>query len=140
MKKTRISFSQNGESPFQKLLGHNPEILHHWNNLEQVFFSSCSLDPDLLEQVRRTLAFENQCEYCMVKASKPSFSKENLRISYATGFAQFFAMDHKKIEDAHFDMLKEVFNEVEISELCAFISFISASQRLGRIYNLTNAV
>jgi hypothetical protein len=34
-------------------------------------------------------------------------------------------------------MLKEEFNEREISELCSFISFISANQQLGRIYNLT---
>lgn len=31
----------------------------------------------------------------------------------------------------------EEFNEKEISELCSFISFITASQKLGRIYNLT---
>ena len=29
------------------------------------------------------------------------------------------------------------FNDVEISELCSFISFISSCQKLGRIYNLT---
>jgi len=45
--------------------------------------------------------------------------------------------DHKSINDGHFDMLREELSEREISELCSFISFVTASQKLGRIYNLT---
>ena len=48
-----------------------------------------------------------------------------------------FAIDHKSITDKHFEILGEEFNETEISELCSFISFITATQRLGRIYQLT---
>lgn len=133
---TRIPFSENGATPFQKLLGHNPEVLTHWNALGDVFYSKLSPDPYLLEQVRRALAFENGCEYCMALAGRPDYSPENDKIKIAVAFAEMFAMDHKSILDAHFDLLKTCFTDTEISELCAFISFISASHRIGHVFNL----
>ena len=133
---TRISFSNYGQSAFEKIIGHNEAILENWVNLENVFFTSTGLDDNLLEQVRRTLAFENECEYCMVKEGRPSFDENQKRIMSACAFAELFAIDHKSIMDYHFAMLRENFTEKEISELCTFISFITASQRLGRICNL----
>lgn len=134
---TRIELSDYGNSPFEKLIGHNKIVLDKWIELEVALFSETSLDKNLLEQVRRTIAFENECEYCMVKAGKPSFDTTEKRISSATAFAQLFAIDHKSINDNHFDILREEFSEKEISELCSFISFITACQKLGRIYKLT---
>lgn len=134
---TRIKLSDNGSSPFEKLIGHNKIVLDKWIDLEVALFSETKLDKNLLEQVRRTIAFENECEYCMVKAGKPDFDLTEKRISSATAFAQLFAIDHKSINDKHFDILKEEFTEQEISELCSFISFITACQKLGRVYNLT---
>ena len=134
---TRIALSDNGNSPFEKLIGHNKIVLDKWIDLEVALFSETKLDKNLLEQVRRTIAFENECEYCMVKAGKPNFDLTEKRISSATAFAQFFAIDHKSINEKHFDILREEFTEQEISELCSFISFITACQKLGRIYNLT---
>ena len=90
-----------------------------------------------MEQVRRTVAFENECEYCMVKAGKPNFDTNEKKISSATAFAQLFAIDHKSINKTHFDILREEFTEQESSELCSFISFIIASQKMARVYNLT---
>lgn len=134
---TRIELSDYGNSPFEKLIGHNKIVLDKWIDLEVALFSETKLDKNLLEQVRRTIAFENECEYCMVKAGKPDFDSSEKRISSATAFAQLFAIDHKSINDHHFDLLREDFTEQEISELCSFISFITACQKLGRIYNLT---
>ena len=134
---TRIELSDYGYSPFEKLIGHNKIVLDKWTDLEVALFSETKLDKNLLEQVRRTIAFENECEYCMVKAGKPDFDITEKRISSATAFAQLFAIDHKSINDTHFDILREEFTEQEISELCSFISFITACQKLGRIYNLT---
>jgi len=134
---TRIQLSDFGNSPFERLIGHNPAILNKWNELENAIFQATSLSSDLLEQVRRTLAFGNECEYCMVKGGKPELDKDNKRYQLATAFAEMFALDHKSISDKHFDILREVFDEKEISELCSFISFITACQKLGRIYNLT---
>ncbi len=137
MSKTRISLSENGSSPFEKLIGHNAEILTHWLELENAIFQSSSLSIQLLEQIRRALAFKNECEYCMVKGGRPDLSKDDRRGQLAIAFAEFFAMDHKSISDEHFNILKEVFSEKEISELCSFIAFITACQKLGSVYNLT---
>ncbi|MDP9959943.1 carboxymuconolactone decarboxylase family protein [Chryseobacterium lathyri] len=134
---TTIEFSDHGNTPFEKLIGHNTEILNHWNRLEETFFKNTSLDAHLLEQVRRTLAFGNGCEYCMVKGGRPDFNQSDLKISVAVSFAELFSKDHRSILKNHFSMLREFFSEKEISELCTFISFISASQKLGKIFNLT---
>ena len=55
----------------------------------------------------------------------------------AVAFAQFFTIDHKSINDEHFNLLKNEFSENEISELCSFIAFITSCQKLGKIYNLS---
>ncbi|SDL58703.1 Alkylhydroperoxidase family enzyme, contains CxxC motif [Salinimicrobium catena] len=134
---TSIQLSGTGSTPFERLIGHNPAVLEKWNDLEISLFTQTSLDPDLLEQVRRTLAFGNGCEYCMVKAGKPDFDPKDQKISLVTAFAELFALDHKSIQEAHFNMLREAFTEKEIAELCTFITFITASQRFGKIMNLT---
>jgi alkylhydroperoxidase family enzyme len=134
---TNINFSDNGDTPFEKLIGHNDKIRSAWNQLEEIFWNSTNLDKNLLEQVRRAMAFENGCEYCMVKAGKPEFDNSQLKIATAIGFAELFSKDHQSISQGHFKMLKEFFTEKEISELCTFISFINASQKLGNIFNLT---
>lgn len=134
---TRITLSENGNSPFQKLIGHNSSILRNWIRLEESIIEDSSLESYLLEQIRRTIAFKNKCEYCMVKAGKANKIKTNNREQLATAFAELFAIDHKEIREQHFIILKEEFSEKEISELCSYISFITACQKLGRIYNLT---
>lgn len=134
---TNIKFSKNGSTPFEKLIGHNKEILKNWINLENSIFKDSTLDKTLLEQIRRTLAFGNECEYCMVKGGRANIKKSNKREELATAFAELYSLDHKSIIAEHFKILKEVFSDAEISELCSFISFISSCQKLGRIYNLT---
>jgi hypothetical protein len=54
-----ISFSQNGLTPFQQLLGHNKDILEKWISLEECFFGrdtlSAKLKEDVSSQVKCTL-------------------------------------------------------------------------------------
>lgn len=130
-----ITPSLQGETPFQQILGHNPSVAHHWVQLEDSFFQHTSLGAELLEQVRRTLAFGNRCEYCMAKG-RPAEQQSDRQSSYATAFAELFAQDHLSINAGHFDLLREVFTEPQIAELCSFISFISAAQRFGAIVGL----
>ncbi len=134
---TRIRFSDNGNTPFERLIGHNNDILENWNDLEETLWKKTLLDLDLLEQVRRTMAFGNGCEYCMVKGGKPDFDESEIKISTASSFAELFCMDHRSVSDAHFEMLREYFSDEEISELCVFIAFVNASQKLGKTLNLT---
>lgn len=134
---TTIPFSTNGNTAFEKLLGHNPAILTHWNLLEETLWTETGPDRNLLEQIRRAMAFENGCRYCMVKAGKPDFDASQLKISVAVSFAELFSKDQTSVLPAHFDLLREYFTDAEISGLCAFIAFVNASQRMGRIFNLS---
>ena len=42
----RISLSNVGDTKFQKLLGHNPEILHSWSTLENTLYNKGTLSAE----------------------------------------------------------------------------------------------
>lgn len=133
---SRIPLSTLGSSPFEKLLGHAPEVLNIWSKLENAFFQSNTFEPNFLEQIRRALAFDNLCLYCMEKAGRPDQCPDDIRLSEALKFANKFAIDHKAITEKDIDQLKEKFSHSEISELISYCSFISASQRFGSVLGL----
>lgn len=130
----KISFSQNGQTPFQKLLGHNKEVMEKWLSLEDSIFSSDTFTAELREEVRRTLAFNNGCQYCMAKGS-PTKGITDSRINLATHFADMCTKD-TYISDSEFAKLQSEFSDSEISELAVLICFITAYQRFGAIVGL----
>ena len=132
----RIGFSDVEESAFGKLLGHNPEILSAWRELERVVYRAGSLGPELKEQVRSALAFGNGCEYCQAFGTRPNGVQPDPRIALALAFTDMFLQDHTAIDDSAFAVLREEFTEAEISELVAFICFVSAGQRFGATMKL----
>lgn len=107
---TNIQASNYGNTPFEKLIGHNPDILNSWNKLELTLFEKSSLNNDLLEQVRRALAFENDCEYCKLKAGNVNQNIDE-KTKVVIAFAQYFAIDHKSIGKKHFKILEEYFHK-----------------------------
>ncbi|MFJ8260147.1 carboxymuconolactone decarboxylase family protein [Peribacillus asahii] len=131
----RIVESDFGETPFQRLLGHSKDVMEGWNRLGDVLENDGLLTSDLKEQVRRTLAQSNGCEYCKAKG-KPDLVNFNEKISIAVGFAEVFLKQKGDIADSAFDILREYFTDEEISELCAFISFTTASQYFGAMMKL----
>ncbi|MGK4044208.1 carboxymuconolactone decarboxylase family protein [Heyndrickxia oleronia] len=131
----RIGESTFGNTPFQRLLGHNEEVMEGWSYLGDVLEKDGFLSSELKEQVRRTLAQSNGCEYCKAKG-KPEPEKFNEKISIAVGFAEVFLKQKESIPDSSFEILQEYFNENEISELCAFIAFTTASQYFGAMMKL----
>lgn len=131
----RIKESSFGETPFQRLLGHNIEVMQGWTQLGSVLENDGLLSFELKEQVRRTLAQSNRCEYCKAKG-KPDWDKFDEKISLAVGFAKVFLKQKGSIPNSTFKTLYEGFTEEEISELCAFISFTSASQYFGAMMQL----
>ncbi|MGM0923029.1 MAG: carboxymuconolactone decarboxylase family protein [Bacillota bacterium] len=131
----RIIESKFGETPFQKLLGHNKEIMNGWTRLGEELEKDAKLSSHLKEQVRRTLAQSNSCEYCKAKG-KPEPDLFNEKISIAVGFAEVFSKQKGNIPNTTFNVLKEYFYDEEISELCAFITFTTASQYFGAILAL----
>jgi alkylhydroperoxidase family enzyme len=131
----RINESEFGVTPFQKLLGHNKDVLNGWNQLGEVFEKDMSLSSRLKEQVRRTLAQSNGCEYCKAKG-KPNPDLFDEKTSIAVGFAEVFLKQKGDILDAQFNVLRECLSDAEISELCSFIMFTTASQYFGAIMKL----
>lgn len=129
-----ISFSQNGLTPFQQLLGHNKDILEKWVSLEDCIYSSDTFSAELKEQVRRTLAFHNGCEYCMAKGA-PSKNRTDSRVQLAVHAADL-SSNRTHISDDEINALKEVFTDSEIAELLALICFITACQRFGALLGL----
>mgnify|MGYP000995702273 CR=1 FL=1 len=129
-----ISFSQNGITPFQQLLGHNKDVLEKWTSLENCIFSSDSFSAELKEEIRRTLAFNNGCEYCKAKGA-PSKNIMDLRTQLAIHIADI-SSKKTHISDDEFSALKESFTDSEISELLALICFITACQRFGALLGL----
>ncbi|MBT2757601.1 carboxymuconolactone decarboxylase family protein [Mesobacillus foraminis] len=131
----RISESQFGSTPYQKLLGHNKAIMTSWNQLGEELGKDGKLSADLKEQVRRTLAQKNGCLYCKAKG-KPEPHLFDEKMSIALGFTEVFIKQKEDMPDAAFHVLKEHFTDEEISELCAFITFTTASQYFGALMKL----
>lgn len=131
----RISFSENGSSPFQRLLGHNQKVMAEWNNLGELIEADASLSAMLKEQVRRTLAQENGCEYCKAKGRPEPYLFDE-KTSVAVGFAQAFLSYRGDMPSSVFNVLQTTFDDKEISELCAFVCFTTASQFFGAITGL----
>ncbi|UII54725.1 carboxymuconolactone decarboxylase family protein [Cytobacillus spongiae] len=132
----RIIESRFGETPFQRLLGHNQQIMERWSELGDLLASEGRLLPELKEQVRRTLAQKNGCEYCRVKG-RPDLEGVDEKTALAVGFTEVFLQQKGNITDTVFDVLRDSFTEEEISELCAFLCFTTASQYFGAIMKLT---
>ncbi|MED1488525.1 carboxymuconolactone decarboxylase family protein [Bacillus smithii] len=131
----RISFSKNGETPFQQLLGHNKEILEKWNALSNVLSEDSLLSADLKEQIRRSLAQQNKCEYCKAKG-KPDLSKLDESTSLAAAFSEVMLKTNGSPGNSTVQLLKTTFTEQQISELCAYICFAIASQWFGAALGL----
>ncbi|HHT0591809.1 TPA: carboxymuconolactone decarboxylase family protein [Legionella anisa] len=131
-----IQLSNHGTTPFERLLGHAPEILNQWGKLEVAFFQSKTFEADFLEQVRRALAFNNQCHYCMAKAGPPDKDPQGERLIEALRFANLFSITHESVDKNEITRLKNLFSEAEIAELIAFCSFISAAQKFGAALGL----
>ncbi|MCM3162309.1 carboxymuconolactone decarboxylase family protein [Metabacillus litoralis] len=131
----RIAESKYGRTSFQKLLGHNKRVMEGWVHLGNELEKDGLLSLELKEQVRRTLAQGNGCEYCKAKG-KPEPDKFDEKISVAVGFAEVFLKQKGDLSESTFTILRDTFSDNEISELCAFISFATASQYFGAMMKL----
>lgn len=68
-------------------------------------------------------------------SGKPAETHEE-KETLAAEFALLVAENHTEVDDDIINVLKEKFSEKEISELCAFICFIIASQKFGAVLGL----
>lgn len=125
-----IEYSKNGNSPLQKLLGHNPEVLKNWDLLLEAFYKFSSFDPKLQEEVRRAIAYQIGCAQCMSHGC-PSEIIEDPKTKAAVDFARKMTETSLPILKEDIDKLKTHFKDSEIAELCAFIAFGTGYARFG---------
>jgi alkylhydroperoxidase family enzyme len=136
---SHIKLSNYGQSPFEQLMGHAPNILNQWSKLEEAFFQSTVFSAGFLEQIRRALAYKNLCQYCMKKSGPPEENPESVRLALALRFANKFALDHTSIPKEEIHELELHYSHSELVELIAFCSFITASQKFGSCLGLQSS-
>lgn len=134
-----LPLSDTGTTNYERVMGHAPHVLAPWSALEDTFFTRALLPPELLEQVRRTLAQGHGCAYCQAKAGPPDRSQAALRTSLAVAYAEAFAADHRAIEASQIEMLRESFSDAELVELVAFVSFMWAGGTFGKVLGIQPA-
>lgn len=125
-----IEYSENGDSPLQKLLGHNSEVLKNWDRLLESFYKFSSFDPKLQEEVRRAIAYQLGCAYCMSHGC-PSQIIEDKKTKAAVDFARKMAQTQSPVSKEDIEKLKKYFTDKQIAELCAFIGFGMGYARFG---------
>ena len=76
-----------------------------WSYLGDVLEKDGFLSSELKEQVRRTLAQSNGCEYCKAKG-KPEPEKFNEKISIAVGFAEVFLKQKESIPESSLNITR----------------------------------
>ena len=107
-----ISYSESGDNPLTKLLGHNPELLKNWMTLLDSFYNSCDLDRKLQEEVRRAVAYQVGCAYCMSHGC-PTQLIEDVKTKVAVDFAKKVIQKHDRVEDVKLEKLDSITEEWE---------------------------
>ncbi len=130
-----ISYSENGDNPLTKLLGHNPELLKNWMALLESFYQSCDLDRSLQEEVRKAVAYQIGCAYCMSHGC-PAQHIDDVKTKTAVDFAKKVVQTQRQITESDIEPLKVYFSDKEISELCAFICYGIGLARFGAALNV----
>ncbi|KPN95968.1 hypothetical protein [Lysinibacillus sp. ZYM-1] len=132
---TLIHLHDKGLTPFQQLLGYNEEIQFHWLQLGETLEKDGHLSAHLKEEVRKTLAQKNGCQYCQAKG-KPDPQHYDEKTAVCTGFAEAFLIAKGHTAPNVTAVLKEYLTKAEISELLAFICFTTAQQYFGALMQL----
>ena len=117
-------------------MGHAPHILAPWVQLEEAFFGSTTFPAELLEQVRRTLAFSTGCRYCQAKAGPADSTHSDSKVAAAVELARLFALDHRTIDEATLARFRSMFSAAELAELLAFMGFMWAGGTFGAVLGL----
>ncbi|MBI5973569.1 carboxymuconolactone decarboxylase family protein [Staphylococcus caledonicus] len=122
-------------TPFQRLLGHQQELMTSWTRLSDLLENDGALSKELKEEIRRMLAQKNGCMYCKAKG-EPTGSLKDEKSAVCIGFTEVFIKMGDQIPDNIINVLKENLNEQEIVELVSFITFTNAQQNFGAIMKL----
>ena len=137
---SRLSFAPIEGNAFHKTMGHRPDIVEKWYELDGVMRFS-GLDPELKEEVRRVVAEDVGCTFCSSLGSSGA-SPRDKRTALAVAFAQAVGANMgnlRDIDDEIFDVLKQEFSEPEIVELTVWTLFMVAGSAFGALMKIPPA-
>jgi alkylhydroperoxidase family enzyme len=123
------------ENSFFRILGYLPNVAAGWQALDKEMRFGGSLDPELKEQVRRSMAPGVGCEFCATLGGPPA-DQADPRVALGIAYAQALIADHRELDESMFAVLREEFTESEIVELTIWICFITAGQMFGSIMDV----
>jgi alkylhydroperoxidase family enzyme len=135
---SRIQPSDIGASIMERIMARRPEIARKFGELDATVRFGGLLSAELKEEVRRSMAPGVGCVFC-ASLGDPAAKQVDPRVSMAVGFAQSVVVDHRDIDDATFDVLRELFSEEEIVELVLWICLMYAGQMFGSLMKLPPA-
>jgi len=123
------------ENSFFRILGYLPRVAARWQALDKELRFGGSLNPDLKEQVRRSMAPEVGCEFCATLGGPPAEALDQ-KVALAIAYAQALLRDHRELDESMFGVLRGEFSESEIVELTIWICFMTAGQMFGSIMDV----
>ena len=137
---TRLSLAPIEGNAFHKTMGHRPDIVEKWYELDGVMRFS-GLDPELKEEVRRVVAEDVGCTFCSSFGQSGQAPRDE-RTALAVAFAQAVSANMgnlREIDDEILDVLKQEFSEPEIVELTVWILFMIAGSAFGALMKVPPA-
>ena len=128
----RVPLSDIDGNVYERLMGHRPEILEKWFELDSLIRFSPTLDPVLKEEVRRAMAPGIGCVFCSTLGD-PAVVHPDPKEALAVAFGERVVDDWRSIDDDTFAVLAQEFTTEQIVELIAWVSFIFGAQLFGAL-------
>lgn len=135
----RLPATQGGGFPVTNLLNHSPEFGKRWREMNEFLRIGGTVDPDIKEEARRTIAQNAGCRFCATVAGGPQAQYDDPRIAAAVRFASVASRSPTGIPDEEFEALREYFNPAETVELLAWICFNYGAEMMGAILDVDEA-
>jgi alkylhydroperoxidase family enzyme len=134
----RIEPASIDGNQYERTMGHRPEILAKWFELDETIRFAGTLPPALKEEVRRSLAPGVGCVFC-ASLGTAAHEHPDARESLAIAYAEMLRQDPNGIDDDTFGVLKQEFSDAEIVELTAWSLFMIAAQAFGAVFKIEPA-
>lgn len=135
---TRLEQASRAGTPYYNIMDHRKDISSKWMEMDEFLRFGGTLDSDLKEEVRRTVAQQSGCKFC-ASLGEPQPHYDDARVAAAVRFGTSVAQSPTGVSDAVFDDLREHFNAAEIVELSCWIAFMYGAEMFGSLMNLDPA-
>jgi alkylhydroperoxidase family enzyme len=137
----RVPPSAIGSNSYERAMGHRPDVLSAWFDLDATLRFGGTLPAELKEEVRRALATGAGCTYC-ASLGHPDAGSRDPKTSLAVAFAETLWDNSRNlhgIDDSVFDVLREEFSTEQVVELTCWVLFLFAARGFGAVMRLPEA-